>query len=51
MGALLGWKSCRELTTANEVKRNCERATDRGKEAWSINCEPMDKNWIEGGAE
>jgi len=32
----------------NEVKRNCMRATDCGKEAWSINCEPMDKNRIEG---
>jgi hypothetical protein len=24
------------------VKRNCVRATERGEEAWSINCEPMD---------
>jgi len=32
----------------NEVKRNCTRATECGKEAWSINCEPMDKNRIEG---
>jgi hypothetical protein len=39
------------LITANEVKRNCVRATDRGKEAWSISCEPMDKNRIEGVAE
>jgi transposase len=23
------------LTTANEAKRNCERVTDRGEEAWS----------------
>ena len=29
------WKSSRELTTANEVKRNCVRVTDRGEEAWS----------------
>ena len=28
-------KSSRELTTANEVKRNCVRVTDRGEEAWS----------------
>jgi hypothetical protein len=28
-------KSSRELTTANEVKRNCARVTERGKEAWS----------------
>jgi hypothetical protein len=27
------------------------RATECGKEAWNINCEPMDKNWIEGAAE
>jgi len=32
----------------NEVKRNCMRATECGKEARSINCEPMDKNRIEG---
>lgn len=25
-------------------------ATERGEEAWSINCEPMDKNRIEGVA-
>jgi hypothetical protein len=29
-----GWKSCRELVTASEVKRNCGRVTDRGEEAW-----------------
>ena len=46
-----GCKSRRELITANEVKRNCVRATERGEEAWSINCEPMDKNRIEGAAE
>jgi len=39
------------LITANEAKRNCERATDRGEEAWGISCEPMDKNRIEGVAE
>jgi hypothetical protein len=26
------------------------RVTECGKEAWSINCEPMDKNRIEGAA-
>jgi hypothetical protein len=36
---------------ANEVKRNCTRVTECGKEAWSINCEPMNKNRIEGAAE
>lgn len=46
-----GWKSRRKLITANEAKRNCVRVTERGEEAWSISCEPMDKNRIEGGAE
>ena len=46
-----GCKSRRKLITANEAKRNCERATDRGEEAWGISCEPMDKNRIEGVAE
>jgi hypothetical protein len=32
------------------VKRNGTRATECGKEAWSINGEPMDKNRIEGVA-
>jgi len=44
-------KSSRELATANEVKRNCGRATDRGEEAWSVNREPMNKNRIRGTAE
>ncbi len=44
-------KSSRELTTASEVKRNCMRVTECGKEARSVNHEPMDKNQIEGGAE
>jgi hypothetical protein len=30
-----GCKSRRKLITANEAKRNCLRATDGGKEAWS----------------
>ena len=46
-----GWKSRRKLITANEVKRNCMRVTECGEEAWSINCEPMNKNRIEGAAE
>ena len=29
------WKSSRKLATANEVKRNCTRATECGEEAWS----------------
>ncbi len=32
----------------SEVKRNCTRVTECGKEAWSINRESMDKNRIEG---
>jgi hypothetical protein len=44
-------KSSRKLVTANEVKRNCGRATDRGEEAWSVNREPMNKNRIKGAAE
>ena len=40
-----------ELVTVSEVKRNCMRATECGKQAWSINCEPMDKIRIEGVAE
>jgi hypothetical protein len=39
------------LITTNEVKRNCVRVTERGKEAWSVICEPMNKNRIEGAAE
>ena len=46
-----GCKSRRKLTMTNEVKRNCTRVTDCGKEAWSMNHEPMDKNRIEGTAE
>jgi hypothetical protein len=34
------------LITTSEVKRNCMRATECGKEAWNINCEPMNKNRI-----
>ena len=46
-----GCKSRRKLVTANEAKRNCMRVTECGKEAWSVNREPMDKNRIEGVAE
>ncbi len=34
----------------SKVKRNCVRATERGKEAWNVNREPMNKNRIEGAA-
>ena len=43
-----GCKSRCELVTVSKVKRNCERVTDRGKEAWSVNREPMNKSRIEG---
>ena len=46
-----GCKSRRKLITTNEVKRNCVRVTECGKEAWIINCEPMDKKRIKGAAE
>jgi hypothetical protein len=29
------WKSSRELTTANEAKRNCVRVTERGEMVWT----------------
>jgi hypothetical protein len=45
-----GCKSRRELITTNEMKRNCMRATECGKKAWSINREPMNNNRIEGAA-
>ena len=44
-------KSSRELVTVSGVKRNCMRVTECGKEAWSVNHEPMNKNPIEGGAD
>ena len=46
-----GCKSRCELVTVSKVKRNCVRVTERGKEAWSVNREPMNKNRIEGAAE
>jgi hypothetical protein len=45
-----GCKSRCELVTVSKVKRNCVRATECGKEAWSVNREPMNKNRIEGAA-
>jgi hypothetical protein len=39
-----GCKSCSELVTVSKVNRNCVRATERGKEVWSMNREPMNKN-------
>ena len=46
-----GCKSRRKLTKTSEAKRNCTRVTECGKEAWSVNREPMNKNRIEGAAE
>ena len=43
MGALLWVQVHRELTTVSEVKRNCMRVTDCGKEGVSVSHEPMDK--------
>ena len=45
-----GCKSRHELVTVSEVKRNCMKVTECGKEARSINREPMNKNRIEGAA-
>jgi hypothetical protein len=45
-----GCKSRRKLITANEVKRNCMRVTECGKEAWIINHEPRNTNRILGVA-
>ena len=44
-------KSSRELVKVSEVKRNCMRVTECGEEAWIVNCEPMNKNQIKGGAD
>lgn len=45
-----GSKSRCELLTLSKVKRNGVRVTERGKEAWSLNRAPMNKNRIEGDA-
>ena len=51
-----GCKSRCELVTVSKVKRNCERVTDRGEseargQAWSVSCEPTNRNRIQGTAE
>ncbi|NVH75342.1 hypothetical protein FSB08_23055 [Paraburkholderia sp. JPY432] len=46
-----GYKSRHKLVIANEVKRNCMKATGCGEEARSVNGEPMNKNRIEGAVE
>ena len=50
MGAIPEVQVLPRADPVSEVKRNCMRVTECGKEAWSINCEPMDKNRIEGAA-
>jgi len=45
-----GCKARCGLVTGSKVKRNCVRVAERGKEAWSVNREPMDKNPTEGAA-
>lgn len=45
-----GSKSRCELLTLSKVKRNGVRVTERGKEVWRLNREPMNKNRIEGDA-
>ncbi len=45
-----GCESRCELVTVSKAKRNCVRVTERGKEAWSVSREPMNKNRIEGVA-
>jgi len=35
-----GCKSRCELVTVSKAKRNCVRATERGKEAWIVNRRP-----------
>lgn len=53
MGALLRLKVPPSVdhSERSEAQRNCVRVTERGEEAWSVSCEPMDKNRIEGVAE
>ena len=44
-----GCKSRCELVTVSKAKRNCVWATERGKEGWGVNREPM-KDPIDGAA-
>jgi hypothetical protein len=50
---VLSWrcKSSRNQAIESEANGNCARATERGKEAGSVNRGPMDKNRIRGDAE
>ena len=43
-----GCKSRCELVTVSKAKRSSVWVTERAKEAWSINREPMNKKRIEG---
>ena len=40
-----------KLITTNEVKRNCVRTTERGKEARSVKREPRNTKRVGGGTE
>jgi len=50
MGAHLRVQVPLRLVTVSKVKGNCVRVTELGKEAWSINREPMNKIRKEGVA-
>ena len=45
-----GCRSCCELVTVSKLKLNGVRVTGRGKAAWSVNREPLNKNRFEGFA-
>ena len=47
---ICGCESRCELVTVSKAKRNCVGVTESGKEAWSVNREPMNKHRIEGAA-
>jgi hypothetical protein len=47
---ICGCKSRREFITTDEVKRNCMRMTECGKDVLFVNCEPICKNRMEGTA-
>jgi len=51
MGAILEVQVLPQPTTASEVKRNGVRATERGKEARSVNRESRNTKRIWGGTE
>lgn len=42
-------KSSADLATARQVKLDCVRVTERGKEAWNVNREPRHTKRTRGG--